>query len=89
MRTKMSIENRAKQFMPFSALPGLEDALAAAEAEAEIKASVSYAEEPSVYAGEPSVYAEEPSVSASQFEPDPGPMKYKDPGASGTGTPKI
>ena len=39
MRTKMSIENRAKQFMPFSALPGLEVALAAAEADAEASSS--------------------------------------------------
>ena len=30
-RTKMSIENRAKQFMPFAALKGLPDALAAKE----------------------------------------------------------
>ena len=34
-RGKMSVENRAKQFMPFSALPGLDEALAMAEAEAE------------------------------------------------------
>lgn len=31
----MSVENRAKQFMPFSALPGLDEALAMAEKEAE------------------------------------------------------
>ena len=34
-RGKMSVENRAKQFMPFSALPGLDEALAMAEKEAE------------------------------------------------------
>ena len=34
-RVKMSVENRAKQFMPFSALPGLDEALARAEDEAE------------------------------------------------------
>ena len=34
-RGKMSVEMRAKQFMPFSALPGLDEALAMTEKEAE------------------------------------------------------
>ena len=37
-RGKMSVEMRAKQFMPFSALPGLDEALARAEQEAEREA---------------------------------------------------
>ena len=37
-RGKMSVEMRAKQFMPFSALPGLDEALARAEADAECEA---------------------------------------------------
>ena len=41
-RGKMSVEMRAKQFMPFSALPGLDEALARVEqeAECEVKAPV-------------------------------------------------
>lgn len=38
-RTRMPIEQRAKQFMPFSALPGLDEALAAVEAEMELSNS--------------------------------------------------
>ena len=37
-RGKMSVEMRAKQFMPFSARPGLDEALARAEQEAECEA---------------------------------------------------
>ena len=37
-RGKMSVEMRAKQFMPSSALPGLDEALARAEQEAEREA---------------------------------------------------
>lgn len=38
---KMSIENRAKQFMPFAALKGLEEALEKKEKEIELKNSIS------------------------------------------------
>ena len=41
-RARMSVEKRAKQFMPFSALPGLDEVLAMVELEAESSGSTQY-----------------------------------------------
>lgn len=54
----MSVENRAKQFMPFAALPGLEEALARKEAEMAAASVTEY---------EPV----EETCAATEHEPDP------------------
>ena len=41
-RSKMSVQNRAKQFMPFSALPGLDEALARMETVMELNGATEY-----------------------------------------------
>ena len=47
-KEKMSIENRAKQFSPFSALRGLEEALIIKEIEAENRSEIKYVSEEEV-----------------------------------------
>lgn len=68
---KMSVENRAKQFMPFAALPGLNEALARVEQSMESSGATGYAGDSYPLPADVS------DESRDLCEPDPG-CRYSD-----------